>query len=74
MNLIVMVPPPFHQHVGLPDRREDFSIQQFVPSFSIETLMIAILPGTAGLDAHGPHAQLGQPLADRLRRELRPIV
>ena len=43
-------PPPFNDDLRLAQRREDFSVVQFVPEPAINALAVAILPGTARLD------------------------
>ena len=72
--MIVLVPPSFDQHFRLSDCIEDFAIEPFIPSWSIETLMIAILPRAAWLDTHGPDAKSVEPLLNGLRRTFLPSV
>jgi hypothetical protein len=40
---IVVPPPALDQHLDLPQRMEDFSVQQLVPKLAIEALVVAIL-------------------------------
>ena len=41
--------PLFDDDFGLLEAIEDFSIEQFVPEFSVKALVVAVFPGAAGL-------------------------
>ncbi len=50
---VVTVPPSFDQNFSLLERIEDFRVQELVPELAVEALVVAVLPGTAGLDIEG---------------------
>ena len=47
---IVVLSPSLDQHLRLLQSVEDFHVQKFVSELAIEALVVAVLPGTAGLD------------------------
>src|SRR5690606_1216964 len=71
---VVMPPPSFDQDLGLGERVEDLSVEQFITQRSVEAFAIAILPWRSGRDVERLHADLGEPLLNRLRDKLRAIV
>ncbi len=73
-DLIIRLPPALDDHLGLPERVEELSIQQLVPQFAIEALDIPVLPGAAWFDVQGPNAHPDEPVSDRFRRKLRAII
>jgi len=48
--IIVLLPEGLHDDPCLPPIPEDLSVQTFIPQLIVETLNIAVLPGTARLD------------------------
>jgi len=49
-DLIIRLPPAFDHHLGLPERIEEFPVQQLIPELPVEALHVAVLPGRAGLN------------------------
>ena len=45
---VVVLSPLFDDDFGLLEAIEDFSIEQFVPEFSVKALVVAVFPGAAG--------------------------
>ena len=66
-DLIVLSTPDFSQHFCLLQRREDFSVEEFIPELPIEALDITILPRAALRDQQRPDARLSP---SGLRRQL----
>ena len=52
---------------GLVEAIEDFSIEQFVPEFSIKALIVAVFPRATGLDEQGLAADLFEPVRNNFR-------
>lgn len=50
------------------------TVHELVPDSAVETLGVAILPGTARFDIQRSHADLLQPTANRLGQELTAVV
>ncbi len=73
-DCVVVPPPSFDQHLGFLQRVEDLAIEQLVPQLSIEALVVAVLPRTAGLDVEGLYVDPAEPIPDRFRRELAAVV
>jgi hypothetical protein len=48
-----MLPPSFDDDLGLLQRVEDFSIEEFIAKLRVEALAIAIFPRNAGYDVGG---------------------
>ena len=71
---VVVLPPPLNHHPGLPQAVEDLSIEQFIPQPPVETLAIAVLPRTTGLDVERSGTHRRQPCPQRLGGELRTVV
>ena len=44
---VVVVPPSFDNDLGLAERVEDFTVQQFIPHFPVEAFAVSVLPRTA---------------------------
>ena len=61
-----MLTPLFDDDPGFLQAVEDFTIEQLIPQFSIEALVVAVFPGAAGFDEQGPAADLLQPIPDSL--------
>jgi hypothetical protein len=47
---VVVLPPLFDDNLRFLQAVEDFSVQAFIPELTVKTLVIAVLPGTAGFD------------------------
>jgi hypothetical protein len=43
---IVFQPPFFNQHLGLLQGIEDLAVEPVIPEFTIEALVVTVLPGT----------------------------
>jgi hypothetical protein len=72
---LVVVPPPALDHrLRIGPRTEPFQAQALVAELAVEALRGPILPGLAGIDQHGADALVHDPLQQRPRNELRPIV
>jgi len=50
---VVLLPPPFDDHLDLPKGIENLPIEDLISEFSIEGLVVSILPGAAWLDEQG---------------------
>ena len=48
-ELVVVPPPLLDQHLGLPQRVEDFPIEQLVPELAVEALVVAVFPRAISL-------------------------
>ena len=61
---VIVVTPSLDQHLRLPSILGDFLIQQFVPDFTFEALVLAVIPKLARLDAERrqpvPHRPCGE--------------
>ena len=42
---VVMMPPPFDEHLGFLQGHEDLRVEQFVTKFAVEALVVAVFPG-----------------------------
>ena len=76
---VVVTPPSLDHDLGLFERVEDFSIEQFVTQLSVEGFNVTVLSRAAGLDVNGLCADSSDPftkcLSDELRSdELRSVV
>ena len=60
----VSLPVLSGQHLRLPKRVEDLSVQQLVTQLAVETLHIAVLPRRAGLDVMSVGSEPGEPGSD----------
>lgn len=72
--MIILLPPPGRQHLGLLQRGEDLAIEQFISEFPVEALDIPVLPRAATLDEERLDAQPGEPGSDSPGHELGPVV
>ena len=50
---VVLLPPPFDDHLGLSKSIKNLPIEYLIPQFSIEGFVVSILPGAAWLDEQG---------------------
>jgi hypothetical protein len=71
---IVVAAPVFDDNLGLLQRVEDLTVEQFIAKFAVEALAMAILPRTSRFDVSGPGPDCGDPIPKRLGDELRAIV
>ena len=55
---VVVLSPLLDDDLRFLQAVEDFSIEQLIPEFSIEALVVAVFPGAAGLDEQSPTADL----------------
>ena len=53
---------------------EELPVQEFIPELTVERLYVTILPGTSGLDVERLHTDLPEPVPNRRRRKLCPVV
>ena len=63
-----MTTPLLDQHLGFLQHVEDLAIEELVPQLSIEALVVAVLPRTAGLDVEGLYIDPAEPIPDRFSR------
>jgi hypothetical protein len=73
-NCIEVAPPTFDDDLGLAQRVEDLTIEQFIAQARVEALDVTAFPGTARLDIGGLCADRCDPLLHGLGYELRSIV
>ena len=73
-NRVEVPPPAFDHDLSLPQRIEDFTIEQFVTQARIEALDIAVLPGATRCDVGGLCADRCDPLLHSLGHKFWPIV
>ena len=71
---IVVVPPSFDYDLGLPERVEDFTVQQFIPHSPVEALAVSIFPRRARLDVGCLCSNRLDPISDGLGDELWAVV
>ena len=71
---VVVVPPPFDNNLGFPQRVEDFAVEQFVSHPSIEAFTVAVLPWRSWLDICSRCSNCFDPAPDGLSDKLRAIV
>ena len=69
-----MASPGFDENLGLLQRVEDLSAQEFVAEPRIETLYVTIFPRRTRLDKGGPGANRGDPSPHGLGDELWAVV
>ena len=65
---VVVISPVFDDDLSLLQRVEDLAIEELVPQLSIEALVVAVLPRTAGLDVEGLYIDPAEPIPDRFSR------
>ena len=53
-NVIILLPPPLDQYLGLQQCIEDLPVQQLISKLSVEALDVAVLSGAARLDEQRP--------------------
>ena len=70
---VVMMPPPFDEHLGFLQGHEDLRVEQFVTKFAVEALVVAVLPGATGLDVKGCGADLAQPVTNAVAMNSGPL-
>ena len=71
---IVLFSPPFNDYLGHPQSIENLPVEHFISQFSIEGLVISILPGATWLNEQGFYSDPPKPASDSLSSKLRPIV
>jgi len=71
---IAVIPPLLNEDLCLLQAVEDLSVQALVPELAVKALVVAVLPGTAGLDEQRPGTHLFQPAPQQPRGYFRPIV
>ena len=69
-----MAPPALDDDLRLPQRVEDFAVEEFVSEPGIEGLDVAVLPGTTRGDIGGPRAHGFDPPLHGLGDELGTIT
>jgi hypothetical protein len=52
-DLVVVASPSLDQHFRLLQRVEGLGVEKLVPELAVEALVVAVLPGAAGLDEQG---------------------
>ena len=52
-DAIILPSPPSDQHLGFLHISKDLSVEEFIPEFSIEALVVAILPGACQARSRG---------------------
>ena len=73
-KVIVLPSPPSRQHLGFLHRREDLTIEEFIPEFPIKAFDVAVLPRAAAFDEERLDAKPGKPGSDGPGHELRAVV
>ena len=63
---IVLLPPPFDDHLGLSKSIENVPVERLISQFSIEGFDVSILPGASWLDEQGLDSDPPKPAPDRL--------
>lgn len=58
---VVVDAPALDQDDRFLERVEDFAVEQLVPEFAVEGLVVSILPGCSRLDVEGLHANTATP-------------
>jgi hypothetical protein len=71
---VEVTPPAFDDHLGFPERIEDFAVEKFVAKACIERFDEAVLPGAARCDIRGLGSHGCDPFLNGLGDELGPIV
>ena len=72
--LIVFDAPLFEDHPRFEQAAKQLTVQALVPQFVVEALNVGVLPRAARRDVDRPHLLRPQPVPDRIRDELRPVV
>ena len=73
-NCVVLPSPSFCQYLHLLERIKDLPVQQLIPQFPVEALVVAVLPRTARLYVERLDTDSAQPPPNQLCCELRPVV
>ncbi len=73
-NGIVQPSPLLDEDNSLGQRVEDLAVEELLPQFAVEALIVAVLSRTSRLDEERLHADSAQPLPNQLCCELRPVV
>jgi len=71
---VVMPPPLLNDDPGFFQAVEDFSAQELIAEPGIEALAVSVLPGRPGFDVGGLGTDSLDPLPDRIRDKLWPVV
>ena len=71
---VVMPPPLLNDDPGFFQAVEDFSVQELIAEPGIEALAVSVLPGRPGFDVGGLGTDSLDPLPDRIRDKLWPVV
>jgi hypothetical protein len=71
---VVLLPPPFDDHLGLFQGIEYLSVEQLISQFSIEGFVVSVFPGAGWLDEQGLDSDPLKPAPDRLSSKFGPIV
>lgn len=69
-----MLPPSFDQHFCFSEIVEELDVQELIAKFSIEALIVAVLPGGARFNEQRLRSNLCDPIPNGMSCELRPIV
>ena len=72
--MVVLIAPPFDEHLGLLQSIEDLSIQELVSQSTVERFNVSVFPRTARLNEESFHADLFEPLPNGFSCELRSVV
>ena len=71
---VILLPPPFDNHLRLLKRIENLPVEHFISQFSIERFIVSILPGATGFDKKRFDSNPFKPVSDCLGRKFRPVV
>lgn len=71
---IVVVPPSFDYDLGLAERVEDLTVQQFISHSPVEAFAVSVLPWRSWLDVCGLCPNRLDPISDGLGDELKAVV
>src|SRR3974377_1715277 len=71
---VEVAPPALDNDLGLSQRVEDFSIEQFITTACVEALDVTLFPGATWCDVGGLYADRCDPFLHRLGYKFRPIV
>ena len=72
--MIILPFPPSGQYLSFLHSREDLTVEEFIPKFSIEALDVSVLPGAARLNEQSLDTQSREPLPDGFSHELGSVV
>lgn len=71
---VVVPTPAFEQDLRLPQRVEDFAVEQFIAQLAVEALAAPVLPRGAGLDVECSHSEPAKPFANGGRGKFGAII